>query len=79
MSVHDNTGFTFLSVTCVEFTLIVLLQCLTVVQEAFAAVEAFLMSGNTSQLAVDFGCCQNPKDPDDQVVILFCFFFRCVL
>lgn len=53
------------------FTLILLLQCLAVVRQAFAAVEEALMGGNVSQVAVDFGCCQIPKDPDDQVKALF--------
>lgn len=45
-----------------------LLQCLSVVREAFAAVEAALMGGNASQVAADFNCCQVPKDLDDQVI-----------
>ncbi|XP_040902925.1 thymus-specific serine protease [Toxotes jaculatrix] len=45
-------------------------KCLSVVREAFAAVEAALMSGNVSQVAVDFGCCQIPKDPDDQLELI---------
>ncbi len=67
---HHMTGIQFLSVTCVKFTLILFLQCLAGVREAFAAVEAVLMGGNASQLAVDFGCCQIPKDLDDQVTAL---------
>ena len=50
----------------VTFTFLLFLQCLAGVQEAFAAVEA-LMSGNASQVAVDFECCQIPKELDDQV------------
>ncbi|XP_071327989.1 thymus-specific serine protease [Trachinotus anak] len=45
-------------------------KCLAVVQEAFAAVEVALMGGNVSQVAVDFGCCQIPKDPDDQIELM---------
>uniref|UniRef100_A0A3B4YSE1 Thymus-specific serine protease-like n=1 Tax=Seriola lalandi dorsalis TaxID=1841481 RepID=A0A3B4YSE1_SERLL len=56
--------------SCVKFTLIFFLQCLAVVQEAFAAVEVALMGGNVSQVAVDFGCCQIPKDPDDQIELM---------
>ncbi|XP_074496690.1 thymus-specific serine protease [Sebastes fasciatus] len=44
-------------------------KCLAGVQEAFAAVEA-LMGGNTSQVAEDFGCCQIPKDLDDQIELM---------
>lgn len=73
LSVHR---FTFLSVTCGKFTLILFLQCLNVVREAFAAVEAALTSGNTSQLAVDFGCCQTPRDPVDQVMTVV--FIKCL-
>ncbi|KAM9359152.1 thymus-specific serine protease [Symphorus nematophorus] len=45
-------------------------KCLAAVREAFAAVEAALMGGNTSQVAMDFGCCQIPKDHDDQIELL---------
>ncbi|XP_027135967.1 thymus-specific serine protease [Larimichthys crocea] len=45
-------------------------KCLSGVREAFAAVEAALMGGNASQVAVDFGCCQIPKDRDDQIELL---------
>ncbi|KAG8002230.1 Thymus-specific serine protease [Nibea albiflora] len=45
-------------------------KCLSAVREAFAAVEAALMGGNASQVAVDFGCCQIPKDRDDQIELL---------
>ncbi|XP_069003375.1 thymus-specific serine protease [Embiotoca jacksoni] len=45
-------------------------KCLAAVQEAFAALEAALMAGNIHQLAVDFGCCQIPKDPDDQIELM---------
>lgn len=68
LSVHHVTGIQFLSVACVKFTPILFLQCLAGVREAFAAVEAALMGGNGSQLAVDFGCCQIPEDLDDQVM-----------
>lgn len=58
------------------FTLILLPQCLAVVRQAFAAVEEALMGGNVSQVAVDFGCCQIPKDPDDQVKALIFFLWE---
>ncbi|KAI3354518.1 hypothetical protein L3Q82_019032, partial [Scortum barcoo] len=45
-------------------------KCLAGVREAFAAVETALMVGNTSQLAADFGCCQIPKDLDDQIELM---------
>ncbi|XP_037533989.1 thymus-specific serine protease [Nematolebias whitei] len=45
-------------------------ECLAKVQEAFVLVEAALTSGNCSQLAQDFGCCQIPKNPDDQVELM---------
>ncbi|XP_050921378.1 thymus-specific serine protease [Lates calcarifer] len=45
-------------------------KCLAVVREAFAAVEGALVGGNISQVAVDFGCCQIPKDPDDQIELM---------
>lgn len=57
-------------VTGVKFSLTLFLQCLAAVREAFAAVEAALMGGNVSQVAIDFGCCQIPKDQDDQVTAL---------
>ncbi|XP_029301856.1 thymus-specific serine protease-like [Cottoperca gobio] len=44
-------------------------KCLAAVREAFAAVEA-LMAGNASQVAVDFGCCQIPKEFDDQIELM---------
>lgn len=68
MSVNYLTDM--MSATCFKFTLILYLQCLTVMRKAFAAVEAALMGGNASQVAVDFGCCQIAKDPDDQVMAL---------
>lgn len=40
-------------------------------REAFAAVKEALMSGNINQVASDFGCCQIPKDPYDQVMTCF--------
>lgn len=46
-------------------------QCQAKVREAFAAVEAALMAGNTSQVAKDFDCCQIPSAADDQVMDLF--------
>ncbi|XP_076592242.1 thymus-specific serine protease [Chaetodon auriga] len=45
-------------------------KCLAGVRKAFAAVEAALMGGNTSQVAEDFGCCQIPKDLDDQIELM---------
>ncbi|KAF3693079.1 Thymus-specific serine protease [Channa argus] len=42
-------------------------KCLAAVREAFSTVEVALIGGNVSQLALDFGCCQVPKDSDDQV------------
>ncbi|XP_013870451.1 thymus-specific serine protease [Austrofundulus limnaeus] len=45
-------------------------KCLAKVQEAFVDVEAALMSGNSSQVAKDFGCCQTPKNPNDQVELM---------
>lgn len=42
-------------------------QCVADVHEAFAAVGAALVAGNASQVAMDFNCCQIPRDPDDQV------------
>eukprot|EP00064_Thunnus_orientalis_P009748 superscaffoldBa00001259_g9774 len=45
-------------------------KCLAAVRKAFAAVEAALMGGNTSQVAEDFGCCQIAKDPDDQIELM---------
>ncbi|KAM6933246.1 thymus-specific serine protease [Xenentodon cancila] len=45
-------------------------KCLGKVREAFAAVEAALMGGNSSQVARDFGCCQNPKNLDDQIELI---------
>lgn len=53
--------------SCVKFSLILFLQCLAGVQEAFAVVEAALIGGNVSQVAVDFSCCQIPKELDDKV------------
>ncbi|KAK9520507.1 hypothetical protein VZT92_020389 [Zoarces viviparus] len=44
-------------------------KCLAGVREAFAAVEA-VMGGNASRVAVDFGCCQIPKDLDDQIELM---------
>ncbi|XP_034557450.1 thymus-specific serine protease-like [Notolabrus celidotus] len=45
-------------------------KCLTAVRRAFAAVEAALMSGNASQAAKDFSCCQVPEDPNDKIELL---------
>ncbi|XP_020500048.1 thymus-specific serine protease [Labrus bergylta] len=45
-------------------------KCLAAVQRAFAAVEAALMAGNVSKVSADFGCCQVPKDLNDQVELM---------
>ncbi|XP_035479876.2 thymus-specific serine protease isoform X1 [Scophthalmus maximus] len=46
-------------------------KCVAVLREAFAAVERTLMgAGNVSQLALDFGCCQIPEDPDDKIELM---------
>ncbi|XP_030298317.1 thymus-specific serine protease [Sparus aurata] len=45
-------------------------KCLTGVREAFSVVEAALMGGNVSQVAVDFGCCQIPKELDDKIELM---------
>ncbi|KAM9318629.1 thymus-specific serine protease [Pholidichthys leucotaenia] len=45
-------------------------KCLAKVQEAFAAVEAAVMGGNISHVAKDFGCCQIPNNPDDQIELM---------
>ncbi|XP_041662374.1 thymus-specific serine protease [Cheilinus undulatus] len=45
-------------------------KCLAAVQRAFAAVEAALMAGNVSQVSVDFGCCQVPKDLSDKIELM---------
>ncbi|CAN9511115.1 unnamed protein product [Ophioblennius macclurei] len=45
-------------------------KCLAEIRDAFSAVEAALMGGNTSQVAMDFNCCQIPTDPDDQVELM---------
>ncbi|XP_028275788.1 thymus-specific serine protease [Parambassis ranga] len=45
-------------------------KCQAKVREAFAAVEAALMSGNTSQVAKDFDCCQIPSAADDQAELM---------
>ncbi|XP_041851216.1 thymus-specific serine protease isoform X2 [Melanotaenia boesemani] len=45
-------------------------KCLAKVQEAFVAVEAALMGGNSSQVATDFNCCQSPKNLDDEIELM---------
>ncbi|CAI5694520.1 thymus-specific serine protease [Oreochromis niloticus] len=45
-------------------------KCLSKVRQAFAAVKEALMSGNINQVASDFGCCQIPKDPYDQIELM---------
>ncbi|KAM3615582.1 uncharacterized protein V6R79_004372 [Siganus canaliculatus] len=45
-------------------------KCLVGVREAFAAVEAALVGGNSSQVARDFNCCQTPKDFSDQIELM---------
>ncbi|MED6249608.1 hypothetical protein ATANTOWER_016941, partial [Ataeniobius toweri] len=41
-------------------------KCLAKVREAFVLVEAALINGNFTKVAADFGCCQTPRNPDDQ-------------
>ncbi|XP_036932963.1 thymus-specific serine protease [Acanthopagrus latus] len=45
-------------------------KCLAGVQEAFAVVEAALIGGNVSRVAVDFSCCQIPKELDDKIELM---------
>uniref|UniRef100_A0A8C7YKA8 Thymus-specific serine protease n=1 Tax=Oryzias sinensis TaxID=183150 RepID=A0A8C7YKA8_9TELE len=45
-------------------------KCWARVQQAFAAVEAELLTGNLSQVAGDFNCCQIPKNLDDQIELM---------
>ncbi|CAK6974988.1 LOW QUALITY PROTEIN: thymus-specific serine protease [Scomber scombrus] len=45
-------------------------KCLAVVRKAFVALEAALMGGNASQVALDFGCCQFAENPDDQIELI---------
>uniref|UniRef100_UPI003AAF73E4 thymus-specific serine protease n=1 Tax=Centroberyx gerrardi TaxID=166262 RepID=UPI003AAF73E4 len=45
-------------------------KCVADVWEAFAAVEAALMGGNASEVAKDFGCCQIPKNLEDQIELM---------
>ncbi|RVE64706.1 hypothetical protein OJAV_G00128930 [Oryzias javanicus] len=45
-------------------------KCWAQVQRAFASVEAELIAGNFSQLAAEFGCCQIPKNLDDQIELM---------
>lgn len=61
----------FLLCLCPKIQLRPPLQCLAKVQEAFVRVEAALTSGNCGQLAQDFGCCQIPQNPHDQVWFLY--------
>ncbi|XP_037317852.2 thymus-specific serine protease [Pungitius pungitius] len=44
-------------------------KCLVAVREAFAAAGS-LMGGNASRVAADFGCCQVPKNLDDQIELM---------
>nr|XP_040058935.1 thymus-specific serine protease isoform X2 [Gasterosteus aculeatus aculeatus] len=44
-------------------------KCLVAVRDAFAAAAA-LMGGNASRAAADFGCCQTPKNLDDQIELM---------
>ncbi|XP_036006088.1 thymus-specific serine protease isoform X2 [Fundulus heteroclitus] len=41
-------------------------KCQAKVREAFVLVEAALLGGNLTKVAADFGCCQTPRNPDDQ-------------
>ncbi|XP_068441233.1 thymus-specific serine protease [Clinocottus analis] len=45
------------------------LKCLAAVRDAFSAVEA-VMGVNAGRVAEDFGCCQSPKGPDDQIELM---------
>ncbi|XP_014836251.1 PREDICTED: thymus-specific serine protease-like [Poecilia mexicana] len=45
-------------------------KCLAKVREAFVLVEATLLDGNFTKVAGDFGCCQTPKNPDDQMELM---------
>ncbi|XP_032401565.1 thymus-specific serine protease [Xiphophorus hellerii] len=45
-------------------------KCLAKVREAFVLVEAMLLDGNFTKVAGDFGCCQTPKSPDDQMELM---------
>ncbi|XP_068174162.1 thymus-specific serine protease [Antennarius striatus] len=45
-------------------------KCLTGVQDAFAALEAALLGGNSSQVSADFSCCQTPQHPEDQIELI---------
>ncbi|KAM4742724.1 thymus-specific serine protease [Anableps anableps] len=45
-------------------------KCLAKVREAFVLVEAALLDGNFTKVAVDFGCCQTPTNPDDQMELM---------
>ncbi|KAM8902570.1 thymus-specific serine protease isoform 2-T2 [Spinachia spinachia] len=44
-------------------------KCLAAVREAFAAAQV-LMGGNASRVAADFGCCQMPKNLEDQMELM---------
>ncbi|XP_015253903.1 PREDICTED: thymus-specific serine protease-like [Cyprinodon variegatus] len=45
-------------------------ECLAKVREAFVLVEATLISENFTKVAADFGCCQTPNNPDDQMELM---------
>ncbi|KAF7651067.1 hypothetical protein LDENG_00116510 [Lucifuga dentata] len=45
-------------------------KCVADVREAFVVVEAALRAGNVTLVAMDFNCCQIPKDADDQIELM---------
>lgn len=45
-------------------------KCVGDVWEAFAAVEAALLGGNSTQVGRDFACCQTPRDLRDQTELM---------
>lgn len=69
LSIHHMRTINFLSAFVWSiFSSVFCLQCLAKVREAFVLVEATLLDGNFTKVAGDFGCCQTPKNPDDQVM-----------
>ncbi|XP_064828956.1 thymus-specific serine protease-like [Oncorhynchus masou masou] len=45
-------------------------KCVGDIWEAFAAVEAALFAGNTTEVGKDFGCCETPEDLEDQIELM---------
>ncbi|XP_030633836.1 thymus-specific serine protease [Chanos chanos] len=45
-------------------------KCAGNVWEAFAAVEAALFAGNTTEVGKDFDCCETPDSDDDQIELM---------